>query len=158
MIPIDPLELLPCHKHLLQQDYISLGEGSYVDSQYLLAQCDSAHTTALSHCSQDKHRLYSSEPPDCRSVRSIILLKNMQVTSSPLGLSWDRVCPLSYEARNADFCCMTFNSVALLHQIRNTSVHDSSIYKLTFFDILADIWCIHVWPWVNQYYSTESVQ
>lgn len=92
MMLIDLLEPLPCHEHLLQQDYISLGESSYVDSQYLLAQCDSAHIAVYPFVLKTNKICTLQSPPDCRSVRSIILLKSMQVTSPPLGLSWDQVC------------------------------------------------------------------
>ncbi len=97
MMLIDPLELLACHQHLLQQDYISLGEGSYVNSQYVLAQCHWAHVAALSLCSQDKQHLYSSEPPRLQINKINNLSTKHQVTSPLLDLSWDCMCPLRYE-------------------------------------------------------------
>ena len=43
---IDPADLLPCHRHLLQQDYLRLDEGPSVDRQYWLAQMNSAVSAA----------------------------------------------------------------------------------------------------------------
>ena len=42
MMLVDPEELLPCHRNLLEQDFLQLGEGTSVDRQYWLAQMNSA--------------------------------------------------------------------------------------------------------------------
>ena len=42
MMLVDPADLLPCHRHLVEQDYLQLGEGTMVDWQYLLAQMNTA--------------------------------------------------------------------------------------------------------------------
>jgi hypothetical protein len=43
MMLVDPdEELLPCHRHLLEQDFLQLGEGTSVNSQYWLAQMNLA--------------------------------------------------------------------------------------------------------------------
>ncbi len=122
MILFDHVELLPCHQLLLQQDYISLSEGScYVDSQYLLAHCPFAPKTSNIFTLQNL--------PCCTSVRSVIFLKkhvsNQSFPWSVFGLS----VPLRYEGRDADFCCVVFKSIALLQQTRNTSVHNSANYN-----------------------------
>ena len=42
MMLVDPADLLPCHCHLLEQDYLQLGEGTTVDRQYWLAEMNTA--------------------------------------------------------------------------------------------------------------------
>jgi hypothetical protein len=53
MMLVDPSDLLPCHRHLLQQDYVRLGEGTTVDRQYWLAQMNSAVSAAESRRQRD---------------------------------------------------------------------------------------------------------
>jgi hypothetical protein len=46
MLLVDPSELLPEHRKLLERDFLSLGEGSLVDGQYWLAQMHTAVAAA----------------------------------------------------------------------------------------------------------------
>jgi hypothetical protein len=58
MMIIEPEHLLPCHRHLLEQDFARLGAGPSIDRQYWLAQMQSA-VSAASH--------YLPSPPASQS-------------------------------------------------------------------------------------------
>ena len=58
MMLVDPSDLLPCHRHLLRQDYERLGEGTTVDRQYWLAQMTSAVSAA--ETTQQRYELTST--------------------------------------------------------------------------------------------------
>jgi hypothetical protein len=45
MMLVDKADILACHCHLLEQDYLQLGEGTTVDRQYWLTQTNSDLST-----------------------------------------------------------------------------------------------------------------
>ena len=58
MMLVDPMDLLPRHRQLLEQDYRKLGQGSSVDRKLWLAKMHSALEASKVVCNRGAHQLW----------------------------------------------------------------------------------------------------
>ena len=78
MMLVDSDDLLPCHRHLLHQDFLKLGSGPSIDRQYWLAQMQSA-VSAAAHYTVYHNR----QPTDKRGTTRRRESSSLDITTVP---------------------------------------------------------------------------